>query len=155
MKDKNELHSAGVKGMGIGGLAGAILGGVAGASIRDISVDPRAAIWGAGAGAALGGLSGYILKNRSKFKEMADRKGVDDDYSLRHVPLYGFPAQIAALQGLSKDQQVDANIDALKMNIPGAALGMLAYYPSMGTATAGAAAAGREWAYNKLKEGKK
>ena len=92
MKDKNELHSAGVKGMGIGGLAGAILGGVAGASIRDISVDPRAAIWGAGAGAALGGLSGYILKNRSKFKEMADRKGVDDDYSLRHVPLYGFPA---------------------------------------------------------------
>jgi hypothetical protein len=41
------------------------------------------------------------------------------------------------------------------MNIPGAALGMLASGPSMGTATAGAAVAGREWAYNKLKESKK
>jgi hypothetical protein len=103
MKDKDELHSAGLKGLGIGGLAGTILGGLAGASIKDVSVDPRVAIWGAGAGAALGGLSGYLLKNRSKFKEMADRKGVDNDYSLRHVPLYGVPAQLAALQGLSKD----------------------------------------------------
>lgn len=41
------------------------------------------------------------------------------------------------------------------MNIPGAALGMIAHYPSMGTATAGASLVGSEWAYNKLKEDKK
>lgn len=155
MKDRDELRSAGLKGMGIGGLAGSILGGLTGAAISDVSVDPRIAVYSAGAGALLGGLSGYILKNKSKFKEMADRKGVDDDYSLRHVPFYGTAAQVAALQGLSKDQQVDANIDALKMNIPGAALGMIAHYPSMGTATAGASLVGSEWAYNKLKEDKK
>lgn len=155
MKDKAELRSAGLKGLGIGGLAGTILGGIAGASIKDVSADPRAAAYGAVAGAALGGLSGYLLKNRSKFKEMAARKGVDDDYSWRHVPFYGTAAQLAALQGLSKDQQVDANIDTLKMNIPGAALGMVAKFPSAGTAVPGAVLVGREWAYNKLKEGKK
>lgn len=159
MKDRNELSSASLKGMGIGGLIGAILGGGMayglGGGINNSPSNAKAFALSLAGGAGLGGLSGYLISNRNKYKELAKRKGTDEDYDLRHVPLWGSAAQLAALQGLNEDQQVDANIDAIKMNIPGAAAGMLAHYPTIGTGTAGAALAGREWAYNKLKKGKK
>lgn len=156
MKDKNELVSAGAKGMGLGGLAGTILGGVAAYGLGgDFRHNINKTVAGLAAGAGIGGLTGYLLSNHSKYKELSKRKGTDDTYDLRHVPIWGTPAQLAALQGLPKNQQVDANIDAIKMIIPGAAAGALANYPTLGTGTFGAALAGREWAYNKLKKDKK
>lgn len=156
MKDKNELSSAGLKGAGIGGLAGAILGGLAAYGLGgDFDQYKHVTTLSLAGGAGLGGLAGYTIGNRNKYKEMAKRKGTDDDYELRHVPFWGSSAQLAALQGLTKDQQVDANIDAIKMNIPGMAAGMLAHYPTMGTGSPGAILVGREWAYDKLKKDKK
>lgn len=158
MKDRNELSSASLKGMGVGGLAGAILGGLTAYGLGGGLSSPQKVppfVLSLAAGAGLGGLSGYLIGNRNKYKELAKRKGTDEDYDLRHVPLWGSAAQLAALQGLPEAQQVDANIDAIKMHIPGAAAGMLAYYPTLGTGTAGAVLSGREWAYNKIKKGKK
>lgn len=60
-----------------------------------------------GLGTAIGGLAGALggslLGHYITFKTMAKNRGVDDTYDIRHLPIAGGGAPIAALQGYSPE----------------------------------------------------
>ena len=66
---------------------------------------------------------------------MAKNRGVDDTYSLRHLPIIGKGAQVAALQGYSPEDQVESNWNAWKIRIPN-------YLTTLGVGAMGAPAPG-------------
>lgn len=93
-----------------GSLAGAALGGTAAAAASHFSgaddITPMAGL--------LGALGGSLLGNYLTFKTMSKNRKQDNNFfTPRH--LIGIPSQVAALQGMDRDSQVDANINGLKL----------------------------------------
>lgn len=101
-----------------GGLGGAALGGAAGYKLGDILSGKNDPILGKGLGAALGTLGGGLLGHYITFKTMANNRGVDSDYDIRHLPFLGGGADVVALQGYSPEDQVEANWNNLKIKVP-------------------------------------
>jgi hypothetical protein len=54
---------------------------------------------------------------------MAKNRGVDDTYSLRHLPIIGTGAKVSALQGYSPEDQVESNWNSWKIRIPSTLVG--------------------------------
>lgn len=91
-------------GRGLGALVGGIGGYIFGSEFASSSPHHNYSISpGNVAGSILGALAGGSLGNYLTFKAMAKtRDNVDDDFGFRH---FRKPAQLAALQGLSKRDQ--------------------------------------------------
>lgn len=97
-----------------GTLAGALLGSIVGGYAGHALKGPQATT----TGAALGALGGFGLGNYLTFKAMAKNRGVDDTYSLRHIPIIGKGAKLSALQGYSPEDQVESNWNDWKIDTP-------------------------------------
>jgi hypothetical protein len=106
-----------------GALGGATLGSALGMGIGHALGGRDAAHSGIAIGSIAGGLAGTLLGNYLTFKTMAKNRNVDDDFDVRHFPLWGNAAQLAALQGYSPDDQVESNWNRFKMGLPAAAAG--------------------------------
>ena len=133
----------------LGGLVGgAAAGGLAGYNMSAGSDRALHSILGGVAGA----LGGGWLGNYITFKTMANNRGVDSSYGLRHLTPLGMPAQVAALQGYDADAQVESNIDSLLLrggSIAGGLLGSSAVGPIGGIA---GSTAGNLGTYKLLKD---
>lgn len=115
-----------------GGLGGMVLGGLLGHSIgKSLGSGNPLGSWqsshgGTQLGAIIGGLAGSILGNYITFKTMAKNRNVDADYDIRHFPLWGKSAQIAALHGYSPEDQIESNWNRLKIRVPANLAGQVA-----------------------------
>lgn len=127
-----------------GYLGGAALGGTAGYGIGKMIGDQEGSAIGTGLGAAIGALGGSLLGQYITFKTMAKNRGVDDEYDVRHLPIVGGGAPIAALHGYSPEDQVESNWNSLKIGVPATIAGALgnAAFPGAGVLTSQATGAG-------------
>ena len=108
-----------------GAAGGSALGGAIGAGIGHLLGSVPATHNGIAIGSIAGGIAGTLLGNYLTFKNMAKNRNVDDDYDVRHFPLWGEAAQLAALQGYSPEDQVESNWNRLKMGVPALIAGNL------------------------------
>lgn len=108
-----------------GALGGSALGGAIGGAIGHALGSVPAAHNGIAIGSIAGGIAGSLLGNYLTFKTMAKNRNVDDDYDVRHFPLWGSSAQIAALHGYSPEDQVESNWNGFKMGLPAYVAGRL------------------------------
>lgn len=75
-----------------GALGGSALGGAIGGAIGHALGSVPAAHNGIAIGSIAGGIAGSLLGNYLTFKTMAKNRNVDDDYDVRHFPLWGSSA---------------------------------------------------------------
>lgn len=101
-----------------GGLAGGGLGGFAGYRLGKLMDEKNGTGYGSDIGALAGALGGSLLGHYITFKTMANNRGVDSDYDIRHLPFLGGGADVVALHGYSPEDQVEANWNNLKIKIP-------------------------------------
>lgn len=107
------------------GLAGAIGGAWGGAELgkKLYNKTPEDQVLGAIVGGGLGLVTGGLLGQYLSFKALSYSRGTDSTYRPRHLLE---PARIAALQGSTPQEQVEANWDDIKMgggSILGSAVG--------------------------------
>lgn len=94
----------------LGALGGSTLGALVGGLLANKKEN------GVLAGSLAGALPGYLLGNWLTYRTMRKNRGMDDDFSWRHLLQ---PAQYEGLRGGTKEQQVNANMDGLITDVPG------------------------------------
>lgn len=134
-------------------LGGGVLGGAAGYGISNLIGGEKDSSLVKSLGTAIGALGGGLLGQYVTFKTMAKNRDVDDTYAVRHLPIIGKGATIAALHGYSPEDQVESNWNNLKIKVPqytAAALGTAMLHPAVAGGAIGQGVG--TGIYNELKE---
>lgn len=124
VEDQVKSNWDGLK-LNLGTIGGLVGGAAAGAAAGYGIGDKDNSALGTTIGAITGALGGGWLGNYLTFKCMANNRGVDSSYGLRHLTPLGMPAQVAALQGYDADAQVESNVDNLLLSGGAIAGGLL------------------------------